>query len=1095
MADNVQMQGIEFQIVGETKDASEGIKALSRSIKSLQRATSKGLGLSAIVSEIKNLNTAIGDSNFTNLTTMANALFNIGLSSRKLTSVASRLEKISQLDFSNLTGAANAIGAITETAGWRRRASSATEPTDTNLPSDTPGGDVEGAADSAEQLADAEEEATDRGRVLRQMLVDLAKEFKSGAVGALRFGKNLIALPFKRLAASIKSTIAPIKQFLNSIARIAMYRAIRGIIGGITQALQEGMKNLYQYSIMAGTSFHSAMDAMATDALWLKNSFAAAVAPIFEALMPALDALAAKIVTVLNLLAQLMAILGGKSTYTKAVKSATKFGEATGSAAKEVRMLISGFDELNAFQDKSGGGGGGADFGSMFEEADVDAGVSEFGKQLREAFKHGEWEELGSLLGNKFNEVFSSIYWEGIGIELGKKLDGVIRTAYSFLKTVDFKAIGAGFADLINGAISVIDFETAGRLFIRNFTLMVDTIIGFIQTLDWGSVAKAIGDFFMGAFREASEWLHANDFGEIARTLSDGIKKILDAILLAVREMDWFAVGKAIGDFLGNIDWFGIFTRVAEIVWTAFSGVLTGLLSTNGGRIFVALFAAIQGLNLAFTLASPLLAAAVQRWILTGVNPLSTMPQTISQIGASILSTLGVIAKGVALGALAVFDGVMIAYDAKSLIEAGRTYNEAQNAHNRETESALNTYARLYKDKGKEVADEWAQMVYKIDTTNMDFDSAQKALTEKIEGYWDGVPQNMWEGFTQGWNTYFGEDGSGLFGLLGDAFNGAIDGVKGLLGIASPSTVFFDMGVDLVDGLFNGIKSVWDKVSNFFTQSFTALKTLTTQTWTTIKTLTSQTWTNIKTTITNLFTQTKTTIVTTLNNIKTNITTAWNSAKTTTTTAWTNMCSTARTKFTEIKNTVTNSMNQATSYLKGLSWTSIGSNLVNGLLNGLKSAWHSVTSWASSAASALTNTLSRAFDIGSPSREWAKIGNYLDLGLQQGLEQGTGNLIATTTQIADAMSNAIIPTIPSPAVMTSYGVSTPSIATGYESYGEDDGSVSGIATVLEQMYEYMRSNQDSGDVKVIIDGREVFNAVVNENNRAIQRTGVSPIRV
>ena len=57
-------------------------------------------------------------------------------------------------------------------------------------------------------------------------------------------------------------------------------------------------------------------------------------------------------------------------------------------------------------------GGGGADFGSMFEEADVDAGGSEFGKQLREAFKHGEWEELGSLLGNKFNEVFSSIYWE-----------------------------------------------------------------------------------------------------------------------------------------------------------------------------------------------------------------------------------------------------------------------------------------------------------------------------------------------------------------------------------------------------------------------------------------------------------------------------------------------------------------------------------------------------------------------------------------------------------------------------------------------------------------------------------------------------------
>lgn len=1103
MADNVQLQGIEFQIVGESEKAVGGVKSLTSSLKKLQTVSGKGLGLSKVAQEIKDFNSAFGDNHNWGLLNMASAVSDIAKSSRSIMTVRGHLQAISDLDFSNLTTAAQAIGAISDAAGWRRGGSGGGRSGGSNtIPTDLPTGEpetehVEGSTEQMEEVAAAEDKAITSGKVLRQVLVNLGKEFKNGAVKAFNFGKKLIALPFKKLAAAVKSSLAPLKQFLHSIARIAMYRAIRGLLSGITSALKEGMKNLYQYSKIAGTSFHSAMDMAATDVLWLKNSLAAAVAPIVEALMPALDALAAKIVTVLNLLAQLMAILGGKSTYTRAVKSAKEYGEAAGGAAKEVRMLISGFDELNAFQDKSGGGGG-ADYGSMFEEADVDSGLGDFAKKLKEAFENGDWEELGRLLGEKVNEIFAAIDWEGIGSKLGKKIDGVIRTAYSFLKTVDFKAIGGDIAKLINGAIREINFETAGRLFIRKITALLDLVIGFIKTLSWDDVAKAIGDFFLGAFREASEWLHENDFAEIGRIVSDGIKKILDAMLRAVREMDWYAVGKAIGDFLGNIDWAGILWRVAEIVWTAFKGVLEGLLSTSGGRMFLALLAAIKGLKLAFTLTEGLFSAAVQRWVMTGISPLQSMPTLITQIGGTIKTALAGLAKAVGIGALAVFDGIMIAYDAKSLIEAGRTYNEAQLAHNHETETALNSYSRLYQEKGKEVADQWAQMVYQIDTTNMEFDQAQQALTQKIEGYWDGVPQNMWEGFKQGWNSYFGEGGSGLFGLLGDAFTGAVNGIKGLLGIHSPSTVFYDMGVDLVNGLFNGISSVWNTVSSFFTEAFTGLKTTVQQTWTNITQFTSQTWTNIKTTMVNLFTNARSNIVSNLNTLKSNITSAWNSAKTATTSAWTSMTTTARSKFQEIKNTVTTSMNTATSFLRSIQWGSIGSNLVNGLWNGLKSAWSSVVSWVSSAASSLTNTLRNAFSIASPSKVWAEIGSYLDLGLQEGMEGGVRGLLNTASSIANAVTGAVMPELPSPAVVGvgSYNVNTRPINSGYEDYGEDDGSVSGIASMLEQMFEYMRTaGQDRGDVKVIIDGREVFNAVVNENNRAIQRTGASPIRV
>ena len=187
------------------------------------------------------------------------------------------------------------------------------------------------------------------------------------------------------------------------------------------------------------------------------------------------------------------------------------------------------------------------------------------------------------------------------------------------------------------------------------------------------------------------------------------------------------------------------------------------------------------------------------------------IPVSIGKAIPKMASGLAQMAKTAAIGALGVFDAVMIAYDVVKLKEAADTYNEAQLAHNHETEVALSSYANLYKEKGKEAADQWALMVYNIDTTNMEFDQAQAAIAEKIEGYWDGVPQNMWDGFKQGWDYYFGANGAGLWQLFKDAFTNVINWLKDLLGIHSPSTVFSDIATDIVQGLINGWKAKWDE--------------------------------------------------------------------------------------------------------------------------------------------------------------------------------------------------------------------------------------------------------------------------------------------
>ena len=194
-------------------------------------------------------------------------------------------------------------------------------------------------------------------------------------------------------------------------------------------------------------------------------------------------------------------------------------------------------------------------------------------------------------------------------------------------------------------------------------------------------------------------------------------------------------------------------------------------------------------------------------------------------------ATFGIAAAKIATGALAVADAFLVAYDVSKLTEAAKTYHEAQEAHNNETETALESYRKLYEEKGKEVADQWAAMVYQIDTTNMSFEKAQQAITEKIETYWDGVPQNMWDGFKQGWDTYFGKDGKGLWQLFKDAFTNVIDWTKDLLGIHSPSTVFYDIAQQTGQGFLNGLRDKFSDIKSMLKGKLDEMKQLFNVTW------------------------------------------------------------------------------------------------------------------------------------------------------------------------------------------------------------------------------------------------------------------------
>ena len=177
--------------------------------------------------------------------------------------------------------------------------------------------------------------------------------------------------------------------------------------------MKKGFENLMKYSGDYANSVQSLKNAQAT----LGNSFAAAFAPIVQTVIPWLVQLINTLSRAMTYVAQFIAILGGKSTFTRAKQVQDSYNKSLGGtagAAKKAYGALAKFDDLDVLQKQdNSGGGGGESAADMFEEVPVDPKVKgwldgirerlkpilDYMKELKDAFMAGFWDGLGDPSG------------------------------------------------------------------------------------------------------------------------------------------------------------------------------------------------------------------------------------------------------------------------------------------------------------------------------------------------------------------------------------------------------------------------------------------------------------------------------------------------------------------------------------------------------------------------------------------------------------------------------------------------------------------------------------------------------------------------
>lgn len=293
-----------------------------------------------------------------------------------------------------------------------------------------------------------------------------------GAVGKKAFGEMNGQI---RKSGGLLSTFA---SRLKGIAlSLLVFNWVSRGFNAMVAGIKEGFKNLVQYSDEYNRSISSLQSANAQ----LKNSFAAAFAPIIQMVIPYLVQLIGYVTSAINAVAQFIAILSGKTTWTKATAVQKNYAASlngTAAAAKKAAGALARFDDLDVLNktntdEGSGGGAGGIDPGSMFEEVPVD---SKFNDWL-----DGILEKLKPLLDylKKLGSIFMDGFWDGLG-DYQYRLD-IIKNGLETIKDV------------------LIDIWTdpevieAAQEYVESLVHMFGTLAGAIT-----SIAITLAAFFIG---------------------------------------------------------------------------------------------------------------------------------------------------------------------------------------------------------------------------------------------------------------------------------------------------------------------------------------------------------------------------------------------------------------------------------------------------------------------------------------------------------------------------------------------------------------------------------------------------------------------
>lgn len=390
------------------------------------------------------------------------------------------------------------------------------------------------------------------------------------------------------------------KSFKSILRRLFIYnlilKGIRGIMNYTGAALKTNQQFVHSLNV-------------------IKTNLMVAFQPIYDFVLPALNALMRGIATATTYIATAISALFGK-TYKQSFNAAknldnTKkamsgYGKAAKKAGKEAKGALMSFDEINPLDkkdnaDDTDGGGGAGDFEmvmppeSMFDAFDDLLGDPyAIGKKVGEWITKGlssiNWESIKKHASNIGKNIALFInggidtpqLWYQMGRTIGEGLNTVVSFVESFADTLNWSGLGKSLANGLNSAIDYWDPKLAGMAIYKGLNGIREVIYNFFTETDWGS----FGDKFATGLNTIVTGL---DMDMIGRSFASKWNALTDFMYEFISEFDWTTLGSqlsvGINSWFDEIDWAKAGTTLSDGIKGILEVVNTFVIETDWFQI------------------------------------------------------------------------------------------------------------------------------------------------------------------------------------------------------------------------------------------------------------------------------------------------------------------------------------------------------------------------------------------------------------------------------------------------------------------------------------------------------------------------------
>lgn len=642
--------------------------------------------------------------------------------------------------------------------------------------------------------------------LLSGRITGLNKALSGTLNNALRTVGGLGARVFGTLQRAVDGLRAKLTQSSKNLAKFR--NRLMSIVSGalVFNLISAGLRKITEWMGSAALSSATLRAALGN----LQGAASTAAAPLLQAILPALTAIANAAATAFYYIAQLVSFLTGKSigASQSAAKAMGKYAKAAKSAGSAADGALAKFDELDVL-DKNSGGGAGAITPNYDFNTD-----NPFLDEILQAIKDGDWYGVGQLIGEKLRDSLNAIpwpdiqdkarawaaniancingfievpgLWEAIGHTVAQGLNTALIFADTLVQGIHWDSLGAGIARGLTTAVAELDWPLLGRVLTDGMRAAILTLYSFVQTYTgWAGLGNSIAACINSAIANIP-WVEAG------LGLSGFVVGLLHTLIATVQGTDWTALGQNIVSMVSAIDWVGLFSAMGTLaidVLQAINGILG---QVDWGAVGQKIMECIEAVDWAGVL-SQLGEIINNNWpLLLAILGAALLPQ----ISTFILSTV----LGAVLNALAVFIASVVASIGlwPLLLVAAVSVILA----------AIIETLRKHGDDIRAGVDKFGETIADI----------IRSAGEKVKEIWNGlwltvklIGMQLWEDITQGWNDFWTNIGTALDSAVADIQQGWNDAWTAVSDFVSDIwegiTDTIETAINGIIGLVNGMIS------------------------------------------------------------------------------------------------------------------------------------------------------------------------------------------------------------------------------------------------------------------------------------------------